>query len=140
MPLSYGGGINNIDQASKIFSLGIEKICLQSAALNKPAFVSELVDRFGSSSIIVSLDIKIGDKVDIIFKESGVKIRENAEVVEIVTSKSFIIIFAASLCFSPLLIFKSCKIGAKINFEIIILLMFIYVQKRKVLNITSKFI
>ena len=28
MPLSYGGGINNIETADKPFSLGIEKLCL----------------------------------------------------------------------------------------------------------------
>jgi cyclase len=58
MPLTYGGGIRNVEQARFIFSLGVEKICLQSAALESLRFVRELVDCFGSQSIIVSVDVK----------------------------------------------------------------------------------
>lgn len=58
MPLTYGGGIKNISQAKKLFSLGVEKICLQSAAFNNKKFISELVDTFGSQSIVLSVDIK----------------------------------------------------------------------------------
>jgi len=58
MPLSYGGGVTNVEQAARIFGLGIEKICLQTAALAKPDLVSELADRFGSQSVVVSIDIK----------------------------------------------------------------------------------
>ena len=58
MPLSYGGGIKNIHQAKKIFALGVEKICIQKAAFENPSLISELVDNFGSQSIILSIDIK----------------------------------------------------------------------------------
>ncbi len=58
MPLAYGGGIHSIEQAQHIFSLGVEKICVQSKALQCPKFVKELADIFGSQSIIVSLDAK----------------------------------------------------------------------------------
>jgi cyclase len=37
MPIAYGGGISNIDQAKKIFSLGVEKISIQKL-LNKDIF------------------------------------------------------------------------------------------------------
>ena len=58
MPLSYGGGIKTIEDASTLFSLGIEKICIQTSALIDKNFISKLVDRFGSSSIVVSIDVK----------------------------------------------------------------------------------
>ncbi|MCP9812221.1 AglZ/HisF2 family acetamidino modification protein [Synechococcus lacustris] len=58
MPLAYGGGIKTIDQAKKLFSLGIEKICVQSAALENPGFLKNLADSFGCQSIIVSIDLK----------------------------------------------------------------------------------
>jgi len=58
MPLCYGGGIRTIDQASKIFKLGVEKVCLQTAVLDDLRFIEDLADRFGSQSVVVSVDIK----------------------------------------------------------------------------------
>jgi len=58
MPLSYGGGINNLEDAKKIFSIGFEKIVLNTQAIINPKFISQLVSYFGSQSIIVSLDAK----------------------------------------------------------------------------------
>lgn len=58
MPLAYGGGVRTVEQAKRIFSLGVEKICVQTAALENPSFIRKLAERFGSQSVMVSLDIK----------------------------------------------------------------------------------
>ena len=58
MPLAYGGGVRTVQQAQHIFASGVEKICIQTAALDNLKLVRELADRFGSQSIMVSLDIK----------------------------------------------------------------------------------
>jgi imidazole glycerol-phosphate synthase subunit HisF len=58
IPLCYGGGIKSIAHARRLFSLGVEKLCIQSAALERPAFISELAKQFGSQSIVVSIDVK----------------------------------------------------------------------------------
>jgi cyclase len=58
MPLTYGGGIRNINQAKTLFSLGIEKISIQNSALINPAFITELSNKFGNQSIVVSVNIK----------------------------------------------------------------------------------
>ena len=58
MPLCYGGGIRTLDQARRVFALGVEKICLQSAALDRPAVVTEIAEQFGSQSVVVSVDVK----------------------------------------------------------------------------------
>lgn len=57
MPLCYGGGIRTVGQARILFSLGVEKICLQSAALENPVLISELADKFGRQSVVVSVDV-----------------------------------------------------------------------------------
>ena len=57
MPLSYGGGIHSIEQARRIFSIGFEKIVVQSGVLLNFNFLSQLVSVFGSQSITVSVDI-----------------------------------------------------------------------------------
>ena len=58
MPLAYGGGVTNVDQAERLFGLGVEKICLQSAAFSDLDLVSRLAQRFGSQSVMVSVDVK----------------------------------------------------------------------------------
>lgn len=58
MPLAYGGGIRSIEQASRLFSLGIEKICIQTAAIDNSNLISQLSKKFGSQAIMVSIDIK----------------------------------------------------------------------------------
>jgi cyclase len=58
MPLGYGGGISTVEQARRIFSAGVEKVILQTSALENPALIRELAERFGSQSIVVSIDVK----------------------------------------------------------------------------------
>jgi cyclase len=58
MPLCYGGGVKTVEQAQRIFSLGIEKIALSSAVLQNPKLITEISDRVGAQSVIVVLDVK----------------------------------------------------------------------------------
>lgn len=58
MPLCYGGGVRSVEQAARIFDLGVEKICLQSAALDDVTLISRIAERFGSQSVVVSVDVK----------------------------------------------------------------------------------
>jgi cyclase len=58
MPLCYGGGVKTVEQAQRIFSLGIEKIALSSAVLQDPKLITEISDRVGAQSVIVVLDVK----------------------------------------------------------------------------------
>ncbi|MDZ4017817.1 AglZ/HisF2 family acetamidino modification protein [Pseudomonas sichuanensis] len=58
MPLGYGGGISTVEQARQIFSSGVEKVVLQTFALENPKLVSDIAERFGSQSVVVSIDVK----------------------------------------------------------------------------------
>jgi cyclase len=58
MPVGYGGGINDAETASRLFRCGVEKIILNTAAFRNPLFVRELAKKFGSQSVVISLDIK----------------------------------------------------------------------------------
>lgn len=57
MPICYGGGIRSIHQAKKIFDLGVEKICLNQAAMNDLGLITKLSNLYGSQSISVSVDL-----------------------------------------------------------------------------------
>jgi cyclase len=58
MPLCYGGGIRNVEQAQRIFSLGVEKVALSSAAIENPELISKIAERVGTQSAVVVLDVK----------------------------------------------------------------------------------
>ncbi|MDB4652932.1 AglZ/HisF2 family acetamidino modification protein [Akkermansiaceae bacterium] len=58
MPLCYGGGIKNISQAKRIFSLGVEKISLSSGCLDDPNLITEISNHVGAQSVVVTLDVR----------------------------------------------------------------------------------
>lgn len=58
MPIAYGGGIKTLEDAQKLFSLGIEKVILNTSAISNFDLVKDLVESFGSQSIVFSLDTK----------------------------------------------------------------------------------
>jgi cyclase len=62
MPLCYGGGVKTVEQAQRIFSLGVEKVAISSEAINNPNLITEIGDRVGSQSIVVVLDVKKSQK------------------------------------------------------------------------------
>lgn len=58
MPLCYGGGIKSVEQIEKILFTGVEKVSLNSAAFENPSLVKDAANRFGSSTVVVSIDVK----------------------------------------------------------------------------------
>ena len=58
MPLGYGGGIKNIQDAKRIFNLGYEKIIINSAALYNPKLITEISNISGNQSTVVCIDVK----------------------------------------------------------------------------------
>jgi len=60
MPLAYGGGINQADQARRLFDSGVEKVIIGSAFYNNPDIVTQLAVRYGAQSIVVCLDVDKG--------------------------------------------------------------------------------
>ena len=57
MPIGYGGGIKNTEQAKKLFDTGIEKLIINSA-ITDTEFLSSLVHIYGSQSIIACIDAR----------------------------------------------------------------------------------
>jgi cyclase len=58
MPLCYGGGVKTVEQAQRIFSLGVEKIALSSAVIENPQLITKIAEKVGNQSVVVVLDIK----------------------------------------------------------------------------------
>lgn len=58
MPLAYGGGIRSLQDMRRIFNLGVEKIILNSYAVENPDFIQDAARIFGNQSVVVSIDAK----------------------------------------------------------------------------------
>ena len=59
MPICYGGGIKNLEQAEKIIHMGVEKVAISSAFFERPELIAELADTIGSQSVVGVLDVKM---------------------------------------------------------------------------------
>jgi len=57
MPVAYGGGIRRLEDAQAVFELGIEKVVLGAAAVERPGVIDEIARRFGSQSVVVCIDV-----------------------------------------------------------------------------------
>ncbi|WP_269499874.1 AglZ/HisF2 family acetamidino modification protein [Castellaniella sp. S9] len=81
MPLAYGGGITKISEIYRLFSIGVEKIIINSAVMYEQELIKEAAEIFGSQSIVASMDCKrklTGGYQ--IFSHSGRKISEGTPI------------------------------------------------------------
>lgn len=58
MPFAYGGGVTRLDQIQTLFSLGVEKVIINTALFSTPTLITAAADLAGSQSIVVSIDVK----------------------------------------------------------------------------------
>jgi cyclase len=58
IPLTVGGGIRSVEDVSRLQASGADKVGINSAAIARPALISEIADRFGSQVLVLSLDVK----------------------------------------------------------------------------------
>jgi cyclase len=88
MPFAVGGGIRTIGDIRAIISEGAEKVIINTMAARNPEFIRQAADTFGSSTIVVCMDIKRNffGKNQVCFlngqKSTGVSPVEFAQVME----------------------------------------------------------
>jgi cyclase len=58
MPLAYGGGIVDFETASKIFSIGFEKVVLNSICHINPTVIEQIASHYGNQAVVASVDVK----------------------------------------------------------------------------------
>ena len=59
MPLGYGGGIKSLEQARKVFSIGFEKIILNTSTHLRKGLITQIAEVYGNQAVIVSIDVKM---------------------------------------------------------------------------------
>ncbi len=59
MPFAYGGGVSELDDFKILFSIGVEKIAINTLLLKHPETVIKAVEIFGAQAIVGVVDIKL---------------------------------------------------------------------------------
>tara|TARA_B100001989_G_C24550897_1_gene474603 strand:- start:2166 stop:2903 length:738 start_codon:yes stop_codon:yes gene_type:complete len=73
VPISIGGGINSVERADLYFKSGADKIILNSSSLNNKKIINKIEKKYGTQSIIQSIDVRKSDKKFLVYCESGKK-------------------------------------------------------------------
>lgn len=58
MPMAYGGGIRNLEDARQVFDSGFEKVVLNSALFGNLALVEQIASIYGAQAVVASVDVK----------------------------------------------------------------------------------
>jgi len=58
IPLTIGGGIRSVDEASAALRSGADKISVNSAAVARPELLGELAHLFGAQAVVASVDAR----------------------------------------------------------------------------------
>lgn len=58
MPLTVGGGVRTVEDIRKLLNCGADKVSINTAAVNRRAFVKEAAEKFGDQCIVVAIDAK----------------------------------------------------------------------------------
>jgi len=58
IPLTVGGGIGSADDIYQLLGVGCDKVSLNSAAVRNPGLIDQVAGRFGTSTIVVAIDVK----------------------------------------------------------------------------------
>ena len=58
IPLSVGGGVRSVADATDLRLAGAEKINVNSAAVQRPALIAECAEAIGNQNLVLSMDIR----------------------------------------------------------------------------------
>jgi imidazole glycerol-phosphate synthase subunit HisF len=58
IPLTVGGGINNVDNIKQLLRSGADKVSINSAAVRDPDFITQAARQFGDQCIVVAIDAR----------------------------------------------------------------------------------
>jgi cyclase len=58
MPVTVGGGVRTVEDVRNLLNAGADKVSINTAAVERPEFVKEAAQRFGTQCIVVAIDAK----------------------------------------------------------------------------------
>jgi len=73
IPFTIGGGISSIEDVSACLNAGADKVSINSSAVKNPALIDSLAREFGSQCIVVAIDTRNSQGVDLVHTHGGTK-------------------------------------------------------------------
>jgi len=70
-PLAVGGGINSMASIEKMFEIGADKVVINTACYRKPELIKDAAVKFGTQSLVVSIDYRVVEGIPVCFSQSG---------------------------------------------------------------------
>lgn len=58
VPVAVGGGIRDLREVSRLLRLGADKVVINTEAVRRPEFTTEIADRYGSQCVVVAIDAR----------------------------------------------------------------------------------
>ena len=58
VPMTVGGGIRSVDDATQILRVGADKVAVNTAAVANPKLITDISQRFGSQCMVLSIEAK----------------------------------------------------------------------------------
>ncbi|TDT71464.1 imidazole glycerol phosphate synthase subunit HisF [Hypnocyclicus thermotrophus] len=71
IPLTVGGGINSLEDFSRVLNVGADKVSVNSGAIKNPNLIKKAAEKFGSQCVVLSMDIKKVENQWRVFSKGG---------------------------------------------------------------------
>lgn len=73
IPFTVGGGISSVDDVRALLLAGADKVSVNSAAVRNPQLINDIAAEFGSQCIVVAIDTRNVDGVNLVHTHGGRK-------------------------------------------------------------------
>jgi cyclase len=71
IPLTVGGGIRGLDDIDRLLRAGSDKVSLNTAVLDRPAFIEEAAAHFGEQCIVIAIDVRRAESGWTVYSHGG---------------------------------------------------------------------
>ncbi len=85
VPLTVGGGIRSVEDATAVLRSGADKVAINTAAVANPKLITQIAEKFGNQCVVLSVEAKqMSNKIWEVLTENG-RERSGRDVIEWVT-------------------------------------------------------
>ncbi|HEY0674110.1 MAG TPA: imidazole glycerol phosphate synthase subunit HisF [Longimicrobiales bacterium] len=79
IPLTVGGGINEVADVALVLRAGADKVSINTAAVNRPELIGEAAVRFGKQCVVASIDARVEKRqIELVARTEGTPVPGNA--------------------------------------------------------------